>query len=71
MAIAQKGYSHRTVALIALLTIGIITGFLIYIEQVALLYVFATLAIVALLVAVGRADLAKADREDAGLAVKE
>ncbi len=71
MADGQSRYSRRIVALFWLLAIGIIIGFLIYIEQIALLYVLATLILVALLVVVGRADLEKVDRNNAGLAVKE
>ncbi len=71
MADGQSRYSRRMVALFWLLAVGIIIGFLIYIEQIALLYVLATLLLVALLVVVGRADLEKTDRNNAGFAAKE
>lgn len=71
MAEGQSRYSRRVVALFWLLAIGIFIGFLIYVEQIALLYVLATLVLVALLVVVGTADLEKVDRNAAGFAVKE
>jgi len=65
-------FSRRTVALFWLLTVGILIGFLIYWEQIALLYVFATLGLVALLLIVGFADLEKVGRENAdGFAIEE
>lgn len=41
------------------LGVGVVIGVLIYMEQIALLYVLATLALVLLLVVVGFADLEK------------
>ena len=65
-------YSRRTVALFWLLAVGILIGFLIYWEQIALLYVFATLGLVALLLIVAFADLEKVGRENAdGFAIEE
>jgi energy-converting hydrogenase Eha subunit E len=72
MAMKGSKYSRRTVALFWLLTVGILIGFLIYWEQIALLYVFATLGLVALLLIVGFADLEKVGRENAdGFAIEE
>ena len=72
MAIKDSKFSRRTVALFWCLLVAIIIGFLIYWEQIALLYVFATLGLVALLLVVGFADLEKVDREKAeGLMVEE
>ena len=68
----QSKYSRRTVALFWLLVVGIVIGSLIYWEQIALLYVLATLVLVGLLLIVGRADLEKVGRENIeGFAVKE
>jgi hypothetical protein len=50
-------YSRRIVALFWLLVVGIVIGVLLYLEQIAVLYVLATLSLVALLLVVGFADL--------------
>jgi hypothetical protein len=50
-------YSRRTVALFWLLVVGIVIGTLLYMEQIAVLYVLATLSLVVLLLIVGFADL--------------
>ena len=71
MADGQSKYSRRVIALFWLLVTAIVIGFLIYIEQIALLYVIATLALVSLLVVVGRADLEKVDRNNAGFSVNK
>ena len=52
-------FSRRTVALFWLVLIGILIGVLIYLEQIALLYVLATLSLVCLLLIVGFSDLEK------------
>ncbi len=68
----QNRFSRRTIALFWLLLVGIVIGSLIASEQIALLYVLATLALVALLLIVGFADLEKVDRENVeGFAAKE
>ncbi len=59
----QNKFSRRTVALFWLLLIGIVIGTLIAYEQIALLYVVATLTLVVLLLIVGFADLEKVSRE--------
>lgn len=63
MANLQKKFSRRTVALFWLLAIAIVIGILIYLEQIALLYVLATVGLVALLVIVGFSDLEKVERD--------
>jgi uncharacterized protein (DUF58 family) len=65
MAVKESKFSRRKIALLGLLIVGIFIGFLIYLEQIALLYVFATLGLVALLVVVGFADLENVGREKA------
>ena len=59
-----KGLSRRSVALLWLLLVAVVIGTLIYLEQIAILYVLATLAIVALLIVVGFADLENIGRDD-------
>ncbi|MDQ6788138.1 MAG: hypothetical protein M3033_15140 [Acidobacteriota bacterium] len=71
MAEIQSRFSRRTIALFWCLAIGIIIGALIYWEQIASLYVLATLVLVGLLLVVGRADLENAGRENAGFTVNE
>jgi len=56
--------SRRAMALLWCLAIGIVIGVLIYLEQIALLYVLATISIVALLLIVGFSDLEKVGREN-------
>ena len=60
----QTKYSRRTIALFWLAVISIIIGTLIYFEQIALLYVLATVSLVALLLIVGFSDLEKVSREN-------
>lgn len=64
----RRKYSRRTVALFWCVATAVLIGGLIYAEQIALLYVLATLVIVALLLVVGRADLEKVSRDSAGFA---
>ena len=65
MAQTQNRFSRRTIALFWLLLVSIFIGALIYSEQIALLYVIATLGLVVLLIIVGFADLEKVGRENA------
>jgi hypothetical protein len=65
MAMKDSRFSRRTIALFWLLLVSIFVGALIYSEQIALLYVFATLGLVTLLLIVGFADLEKVGRENA------
>ncbi len=60
----QREYSRRTIALFWFLLIGMVIGILIYLEQIALLYVIATLGLVVLLLIVGFADLENVGREN-------
>ncbi len=59
-----KKISRRSVALLWLLVVAAIIGTLIYLEQIAVLYVLATFALVALLLIVGFADLESVGRDD-------
>lgn len=61
-------FSRRTVALFWLAATGIVIGALIYYEQIALIYVLATLILVTLLLIVANADLEKVSRDSAGFA---
>ncbi len=60
----QNKFSRRTIALFWLVVLSIVIGGLIAYEQIALLYVLATIALVALLLIVGFADLENVDREN-------
>jgi uncharacterized membrane protein len=60
----QGNYSRRTIALFWLALVAIIIGVLIYLEQIALLYVLATLSLVILLLIVGFADLERVGRDN-------
>jgi len=51
-------------ALIWLLAVGLVIGTLIYLEQIAVLYVLATISLVVLLLIVAFADLESVDREN-------
>ena len=59
MAVKNTKFSRRAVALFWLALVAIVIGILIYLEQIALLYVLATVALVALLIIVGFSDLEK------------
>lgn len=59
----RSKYSRRTIALFWFLLVAIVIGILLYYEQIALLYVVATLALTTLLLIVGFADLEKVNRE--------
>ena len=72
MSVKQGRFSRRTVALFWLLLVGIVIGFLIYLEQIAILYVLATIGLVALLITVGFSDLENVGRDEvAGMAENE
>lgn len=64
MAVKQNKLGRRATALIYLLVVAIVIGTLIYLEQIAILYVLATLALVALLLIVAFADLENVGREN-------
>lgn len=64
MANNKKGLSRRTITLAILLLVSITIGVLIAYEQISVLYVLCTLALVLLLVVVGVADLESVGRAD-------
>lgn len=64
MAQNKKRFSRRTVALLWMLLVAIVIGSLIVYEQISILYVLATLALVSLLLIVGFADLEGVSRTD-------
>jgi heme A synthase len=61
----HKKFGRRTVALFWFLVVAVLIGILIYLEQIAALYIVATLALVALLLIVAFADLEGVGRENA------
>ena len=65
MAEFLNKYSRRTVALFWVSLLAIVVGILLYFEQIAVLYVLATIGLVALLAIVGTADLENVGRENA------
>ena len=65
MAAKNRKFSRRSVALFWLVLVAIVIGILISMEQIAVLYVLATLSLVVLLLVVGFADLEKIGREKA------
>jgi hypothetical protein len=71
MAGKQSKYSRRSVALAWLLAVAIVIGTLIYLEQIAILYVLATISLVGLLLIVAFADLENVGRENIEGFVKE
>ena len=66
MANKKKMVSRRMTVLIWLVIIGSVIGSLIYFEQISILYVLTTLALVALLLIVGFSDLERVARGDEG-----
>jgi len=64
MANLTRKYSRRTIALFWAAVVGLVIFTFIYFEQIALLYVLATLALVVLLIVVGFADLESVGREN-------
>lgn len=63
MAENSRKYSRRTIALLWLVAVAILIGVLLYLEQIAVLYVLATLGLVVLLLVVAFADLEKVGSE--------
>ena len=59
----SKRYSRRTVALFWLFAVAIVIGILLAFEQIAILYVLATLGLVVLMLIVAFDDLEKVDRD--------
>jgi hypothetical protein len=64
MAGKQRRLNRRTTALLWLVAVAIVIGTLIYLEQIAILYVLATVSLVALLLIVAFADLENVGREN-------
>ena len=64
MANTNRKYSRRSIAAFWSLLVAIVIGVFIYFEQIALLYVIATLSLVALLLIVAFADLESVGREN-------
>jgi hypothetical protein len=64
MAGKQNKLSRRAMALLWLVAVGIVIGTLIYLEQIAVLYVLASLTLVVLLLVVAFADLENVGREN-------
>ncbi len=59
----QSKFSRRTIALFWMALLAVVIGILIYLEQIAVLYVLATLSLVVLLLIVAFADLEGVDRK--------
>lgn len=57
-------FSRRTVAMLWLLAASVLIGFLIYIEQIPVLYLLATVGLVVLLLIVAFADLENVELVD-------
>lgn len=60
MANFASRFSRRTIALFWMVLVGVVIGVLIAREQISVLYVLVTLALVVLLLVVGFSDLEKA-----------
>jgi hypothetical protein len=60
----QGRFSRRTLSLFWFLGVSVLIGVLIAYEQISILYVLATLSLVALLLIVGFADLEGVSRAD-------
>jgi uncharacterized protein (UPF0212 family) len=57
MSNVSKRFGRRTIAMFWSVLVGVVIASLIYYEQISILYVLATLALVALLLIVGFANL--------------
>jgi uncharacterized membrane protein len=65
MSVKENKFSRRAIALFWLVLVSVIIGVLLYLEQIAILYVLATVGLVVLLIVVGFTDLEKVGRESA------
>ena len=65
MAEMKNKFSRRTIALFWLLLLALVIGIILYLEQIAILYVLATLSLVVLLLVVAFSDLENVGRENA------
>jgi uncharacterized membrane protein len=61
----QSRFSRRSVALFWLALVAVVIGVLIYFEQIAVLYVLASISLMVLLLVVGFADLERISRDKA------
>ena len=66
MAKKKKMMSRRMTVFVWLIVVGTVIGTLIYLEQISILYVLTTLALVGLLLIVGFSDLEGVRRGDEG-----
>ena len=66
MSNSKNRFSRRTIAMFWSLLVGVVIASLIYYEQISILYVLATLALVALLLIVGFANLEKVTVDGSG-----
>jgi len=64
MAVKSSSLSRRSIALLWFLGVAIVIGTLIYLEQIAILYVLATISLVILLLVVAFSDLESVGREN-------
>ena len=64
MAANERKLSRRSTALLWLLGVAIVIGTLIYLEQIAILYVLATISLVGLLLVVAFSNLEQVGREN-------
>ena len=64
MTVKQSKLSRRSTALIWLIAVAVVIGTLIYLEQISILYVLATVSLVALLLIVAFSDLENVGREN-------
>ena len=64
MTAKQGKLSRRSTALIWPIAVAVVIGTLIYLEQISILYVLATLSLVALLLIVAFSDLENVGREN-------
>ena len=64
MAAKERKISRRSNALLWLMGVAIVIGTLIYLEQIAILYVLATISLVVLLLIVSFSDLERVGREN-------
>lgn len=62
----RNKFSRRAVALFWFALVAVVIGVLIYLEQIAILYVLATISLVVLLLIVGFSDLEKVGTENIG-----
>lgn len=64
MSEKQSKFSRRMVVMFWLLLVSLVIGVLVYLEQIAVLYVLATLGLVVLLIVVGFSDLENVGRNE-------